>query len=463
MHDAEPRSEGGIDHFASGARAFSPALAQFETTAPSPLGRAVLYVLLALVAATLLWATLAQLDIVAVADGKLVPSGYLKIIQPTEQGIVKEVLVREGDRVAEGQVLARMDTVLLAADGRALAADYHAKRLTLRRIDAQLHGHVLGREPDDPPAAYAQAEAQHAANVQAFKNALAQERRVGERARHDFAAAEEVRAKLSQVLPHYREQDLAFEKLARDGYAGRLMHSDRQRERIEKEQDLRTQESLVASARATIAQSESRLAQIEADYRKQLQAERAEVVPHADRLREELAKQAHRHRLLELRAPQSGFVKDLATHTPGTVVAPGTILMTLVPLGETLRAEVWVTNDDAGFVRTGQEAKLKFAAFQFQKYGMARGIVAQISADATEAPNPNTRSGGLAGRDRPSGALAFRALVDLESQALEADGRRYRLIPGMQVTAEVHLGTRTVLEYLLSPLRKAFHEAGRER
>ena len=444
-------------------RDFSPALLRLEATAPSPLGRAVLYALLALVAATVLWASFAQLDIVAVADGKIVPAGYLKIVQPLEQGAVREVLVREGERVAKGQVLARMDTALSAADGRALAADYDAKRLTVRRVDAQLAGKSLAREADDPPAAYAQAEAQRVANVGAYENALAQERRVLERARHDLAAAEEVRSKLLQVLPHYREQEMAFEKLARDGYAGSLLQSEKRNARIEREQDLRSQEFLIAAARATIAQSESRLAQIGADYRRQLQAERAEAAPQADRLREELAKHAHRHALLELRAPQAGVVKDLATHTPGTVVAPGTILMTLVPEGEELRAEVWVANDDAGFVRTGQETKLKFAAFQFQKYGMAKGTVVQLSADATEAPNPNTRSSALAGHDRPVGALAFRALIDLESQAFEVDGRHYRLIPGMQLTAEINLGTRTVLEYLLSPVRKAFHEAGRER
>ncbi|MGH8674844.1 MAG: HlyD family type I secretion periplasmic adaptor subunit [Burkholderiales bacterium] len=459
----EPRSTADTRIVASGSDAFSSALARFEATAPSPVGRAVLYALLGLVAATVLWAALAQLDIVAVADGKLVPSGYLKIVQPVEQGIVREVLAREGESVARGQVLARMDTALLAADGRALAADYHAKRLALRRMEAQLDGRAIAREADDPLAAYAQAEAQYVANVRAFENALAQERRVAERARHDLSAAQEVRAKLIQVLPHYLEQERAFEKLARDGYAGRLMHSDKQRERIEREQDLKSQEFLIASARSTIAQSESRLAQIEADYRRQLQAERAEVVPHVERLREELAKQAHRHGLLELRAPQAGVVKDLATHTPGTVVAPGTILMTLVPAGEMLRAEVWIANDDAGFVRAGQSTKLKLAAFQFQKYGMAKGIVTQISADATEAPNPNTRSGGLTGRDRAAGALAFRALIDLENQVLESDGRRYALAPGMQVIAEVNLGTRTVLEYLFSPLQKAFHEAGRER
>lgn len=205
------------------------------------------------------------------------------------------------------------------------------------------------------------------------------------------------------------------------------------------------------------------MAQIGADYRRSLRAERAEAAPQAERLRQELAKQQHRHGLLELRAPQGGIVKDLATHTPGTVVAPGTILMTIVPAGEPLRAEVWISNDDIGFVRASQTVKIKLAAFQFQKYGMLEGTVAQVSADATEAPNPNTRSGGLAGRDRAAGALAFRTLIDLDQQYLENDGLRYAVSPGMQVMAEIHLGTRSVLEYVLSPVRKAFHEAGRER
>jgi hemolysin D len=442
---------------------FQPALLEVQSRPPAPLGRGVLYVVLALVAAMLAWAALAKLDIVATAEGKLVPAGYLKIVQPSEQGLVKEIFVREGELVREGQVLMRMDTALLAADGRALTAEYHTKRLALRRIDAQLAERPLKRDADDPPALFAQVEAQYAAYVAAHQNALAQERSVLERASHDLAAAREVHAKLTAVLPHYREQEKAFEKLTKDGFTGRLMYSEKQRERIEKEQDLKSQEHAIAAARATIAQSEKRVAQIGADYRRGLQAERAEAAPQADRLREELAKQQHRHGLLELRAPHGGTVKDLATHTPGTVVAPGTILMTIVPVGEKLRAEVWVSNDDIGFVHVAQSAKVKLASFQFQKYGMVQGTVAQVSADSTEAPNPNTRSGSLAGRDRPVGALAFRTLVDLEQQQLESDGHRYTLAPGMQVLAEIHLGDRTVLEYLLSPVRRAFHEAGRER
>ena len=449
--------------FEADPRDFQPALLQAQTRPPAPLGRAVLYAVLFLTGSLLLWAALARLDIVAVAEGKLVPSGYLKIVQPAEQGVVKEILVREGETVREGQVLMRMDAALADADARALAADFHTKRVALRRSEAQLAGQPLRREPADPASVFARAEAQYAANVSAHRTALAQEQAVLEKARHDLASAEAVRAKLIQVLPHYREQEKAFEKLSNDGFTGRLMFTDKQRERIEKEQDLKSQEFIIAAAASSIAQSEKRFAQIGADYRRQLQAERVELAPQIERLREELAKQKHRHQLLELRAPQAGNVKDLATHTVGTVAAPGTILMTIVPVGERLRAEVWVSNDDIGFVRVNQPVRVKLAAFQFQKYGMVDGTVAQVSADATESPNANTRSGGLPGRERPAGPLAFRALVDLETDYLASDGERYLLAPGMQVLAEIHLGDRTVLEYLLSPVRKAFHEAGRER
>ena len=442
---------------------FLPALQRVQSMSPAPLGRRLLWTVLALVAATVAWAALATLDVVAVADGKLVPAGYLKIVQPAEQGVVQEILVEEGEQVRDGQVLMRMDAAISDAEGQALATEFHTRRLALRRIDAQLAGHHLSRVSDDPPALYAQADSQYRANIDAYQSALARARSVLEKARQELASAEAVKAKLLAVLPHYREQERAFETLARGGFAGRLMYTDKRRERIEREQDLENQAHVISAARAGITQSEQRLTQIGADYRRSLQSERAAVVPQLERARGELAKQAHRHELLELRAPQGGIVKDLATHTPGTVVAPGTILMTIVPRDERLRAEVWISNDDIGFVRAAQPARLKLAAFQFQKFGTLDGEVLQVSADASEAPNPNTRSGSLAGRERAVAPLAFRALVELSSQTLEADGRRYALAPGMQVIAEIHLGTRSVLEYLLSPVQKAFQEAGRER
>ena len=442
---------------------FSPPLLRIQEKPPAPLAGWMLRLLVGLLAGIVLWAAFGRLDIVAVADGKLVPSSYLKIVQPAEQGIVKEILVREGESVREGQVLIRMDSVLSGADVKAIQAEHDNKRLALRRIDAQLAGTALAREASDPAELFVQVDAQYGANVRAYENALAQEKSQLQKARNDLAAARQTKAKLEQVLPHYIEQEKAFEKLTKDGFAGRLMYTDKQRERIEKEQDLKTQQFIIRSSEALIEQSEKKIAQISADYQRSLQTERIETAAQYERASQELAKLAHRHDLLELRAPQAGIVKDLATHTAGTVAAPGTILMTLVPEGDNLIAEVWLSNQDIGFVRPGQEAKLKLAAFQFQKYGLIQGTVSHVNVDATEAPSANTRSDALSGRDRPMGPLAFRTLVELASQDLDADGRRYALQPGMQVSGEIHLGTRSILEYLLSPVQKAFHEAARER
>jgi HlyD family secretion protein len=267
-------------------------------------------------------------------------------------------------------------------------------------------------------------------------------------------AAEETQAKLAGSLPVLIEQQQAFEKLARDGYAGKLMAAQRKRERVEAEQDLRAQQHRVEGARAAIDQGERRIAQIAAAYRAQLQGERVEAEAQLARLEQELEKLGHRQRLAELRAPADGVVKDLATHTPGAVLAPGTVLMTLVPEGEALVAEVWLANQDAGFVSGGQSAKLKVATFPFQKYGMLEARVLRISADSSERPGEAAKA---------AGGYAYRAHLEPLAQELRLGEVRHALLPGMQLTAEIKLGERTVLEYLLSPIRKVAAEAGRER
>jgi len=444
---------------------FAPGLLSIQESPPARLPRVAMYTVMALFAILVLWSTFGKLDIVAVADGKLVPNTYLKIVQPADSGVVKEILVKEGEAVKAGQVLMRMDTTLSESDLKALTADYQNKKIALRRIDAQLSGTPFVQRADEPAELFRQVYAQYVANRQAYDTALAGERATLEKAKNDLTAAIEVKKKLVETLPHYRAQEAAYEKLSREGFAGKLMYTDKQRERIEKEQDLLAQEATIGSAQSVIEQEQKKIAQITADYRRQLQTERVDTASQAEKAKEELAKQEHRNEYLELRAPQDGIVKDLATHTIGTVTSPGTILMTLVPENETLRAEVWVKNDDIGFVREKQPVKIKLATFTFQKYGMLDGEVAQVSADATDqSSGSDSRTGATQGQSRSAAEpLVYKTLVDLKSQFLEADGEKYHLAPGMQVSAEINLGTRTVLEYLLSPVSKAFNEAGRER
>jgi len=443
MTAALPQPRKAAPHPARLEADFVPAILALQAQPPSPLPRTVLWLVLLLILALGLWAVLGRLDVVASAEGRLVPAAQLKIVQPAEGGVLRALLVKEGERVVAGQLLAKMDIQAAEADARTVGAELALRRLQLRRVEAELAGTPLARADDDPPAVHAQVEAQREARVRAYENSLAEERAVIARSRREMQASAETREKLAAAMPHLREQERAFERLANEGFAGKLMQQQRTRERIEAEQDVRAQEHKVEGARAAIEQAERRMAQLSANYRAQLRGERVETENQVTRLAQESEKLAHRARTAELRAPADGIIKDLATHTQGSVLAPGAVLMTLVPSGEALVAEVWLRNEDAGYVREGQPARLKLAAYPFQKHGMLDGRVRRVSADSTE---------------RAAGAgYTYRALVEI------AGGPALELRPGMQLAAEIRTSDRSVLEYLLSPIRKAAHEAGRER
>ena len=435
---------------------FAPEIIKAQQQLPSPLSRVVLRMLLALLGVMLAWACLGRLDIVAVAPGKLVPQSFLKIVQPAESGVVREILVQEGDAVKNGQVLVRMDTRLSEADGKTLQAELHRKSFQLRRIDSELADAPFKRRAEDPGDVFLQTDAQYRARRQAYLDALGAEQATLLKARHDLQAATEIKGKLQRSVPIYKDQAESWEKLAREGFAGRLLALERQRIYVESEQDLKAQAQNVASLSALIAHSEKRIAQITSNYRQQLQNERVEAEAQYHKLQQDWEKHQHRHAFLELKAPQAGIVKDLATHTPGTVVAPGTILLTLVPHDEPLVAEVWIGNADSGFVRPDQKARVKLAAYPFQKYGMLDGVVRHIGADAQE------KQESASAQAKALQESTYRTLIGL-SEGRQSSGRQLKLVPGMQVSAEIHLGTRSVLEYLLSPVQKVTHEAARER
>lgn len=438
----------------------SISLHQLTTTAPAGALRATLWALLALVAALLVWTLTAQLDIVAVAPGKLVPASQVKVVQAADAGIVREILVRDGDRVAAGQPLLRLDATLTGADAGQIAHELALKRLTVRAIDAALADRTLGAQAGDPPALFAQVSAQFFARRQALTDAVLQEQQAAARARGERLAAQQIRDKLHTTLPVLHQSAESFAKLHKEGFVGELLANDKRREAIEREQDLKAQEATLAALDAAIAQAEQKIAQLRSNFRSQLLTERVEAQAVVERLQQEQAKLGFRTALLEIRAPQDGVVQNLATHTPGAVVQPGTALLQVVPKGDALRAEAALANEDVGFVEVGQRVKLKLAAYPFQKYGLLEGRVVQLSADALE-PEAAAKATGSPHVTPP---LTYKAVIELDRQDLPLPaGGTLRLAPGMALTAEIHQGRRTVMEYLLSPVQRVASEAGRER
>lgn len=443
--------------FASETADFTPNLLTIQEQPPSRLPRTVGRVTVGLFGVLLAWATLGKLDIIAGAEGRLVPRNYSRVLQPAEAGIVREVLVRDGDEVKAGQVLMRMDATTASADMGTLRADSALKALSLRRIDAELRGQPLQVDAGDPPELATQVLAQYRARRQSYLDALAQEQATLERAQHDLIAARQQLAKLQATVPLYQQSASSYEKLVKEGFVSELGANDKIRERIEKEQELKTQEANMGSMTSAVEQSRKKLAQIKSNYESQLRNERVELQNQQQRTDGELQKQVYKSGLLALKATEDGTVKDMATYSPGAVVQPGAALLNLVPRNEPLYAEVAIHNEDVGFVAPDQRVKVKLQAYPFQKYGMLEGKVELISADSSaNDPQKATALG--------QSPQSYKALVKLERQELRAsNGEVLKLSPGMVVQAEIHQGQRTVLEYLLSPVQKVAQEAGRER
>jgi HlyD family secretion protein len=436
------------------------ALFEIEMGDPGRHSRAVLWSVCALFGVLLLWSLFAKLDIVAVAQGRLVPQTYVKIVQPAEAGIIRELLVEEGSVVKQGDVLVRLDPTLNAADSTAVSRELALERLQVRRIEAELSDKTMKREAGDDVLMFAQVEAQRVSHRQSFLDSIARETAGRQRALRELDASREVLGKLESTLPSYQRSADAYEKLAGEKLIGSLQADEHRREATEKARDLEAQRATAASLESTIAEIDQRQLQLRSSYASDLNQQRLQSVTTINRLQQQLGKLNYQEGLLELRAPQAGVVKELATTTLGAVVQPGTVILSLVPANEPLRAEVMIENKDIGFVTAGQPVRVKLAAFQFQKYGMLEGVVRTISADSSSA-SQNANS-GAADRSR-SGDLGFKALIELSDQHLRVKGLILPLAAGMQVSAEIIQGRRTVLEYLLSPVQQIASEAGKER
>lgn len=439
---------------------FAPSLLSIQESPPARLPRAVMYAVSALFVILVLWATFGKLDIVASAEGRLVPQTYVKIVQPADAGIVQEILVKEGQTVQAGQVLIRMDTQVAHADQKTIDTDLALRALQLRRIDAELTGQPLMRKASDPSDLFRPVEAQYRDRRQSYQDALGQAQEGLKKSQRDYDSGKEVLAKLREVTPILKAQSDSFTDMGKEGYVAQVTMRDKQREYLEKARDLRAQEETVASLAAAVAQAGKQLSQITSKYRSELQNERVEAEGQHRKLQQEQLKQEHKTGLLELKASQAGIVKDLATHTIGTVVSPGTVVLSLVPENEPLVAEVMVKNDDVGFVYRQQQVKVKIAAYPFQKYGMIDGEVIHVGPDASEADSQTPKDPA---KDKPPPQLTYKALIALKSQTLDAQGKTFKLVPGMQAVAEISQGRRTVMEYLLSPVQKTLHDSGRER
>lgn len=400
-------------------------------------------------AAGLVWGVVGELDIVVPAQGTLVPSGRVKVIQPPEQRVVRRILVREGQHVTAGDILLEFDTTDALADRDRTAKELAAARLRAARLRAALAGAAgfavpAGAEPARVADERRLFEAERA-RLEGEASALRQER---DRALATREATVATISKLEAVLPLIRAREEAKRTLMERQYASMMEHLTLRQELVTAEADLRIQRANLREADLAAAAAAERIDQARRSAARDQAAELVEAETRAASLAEELAKTEQRLAALTLRAPEDGTVHELALHTVGGVAQSAQPLMKLVPVGAVLEVEATVLNRDVGFLEPGQPVQVKLDAFPFTKYGAVPGRVQAVSSDAVA--------------DERLGPV-YKVRVMLDRQEIVVNGRPVPLGPGLSATVDVRTGSRRVIDYLLLPVFKATQEAMRER
>ena len=458
-------------------REFLPAALEVVETPASPLGRGIAFGILAFFCAALAWSWFGYVDIIATAQGRLLPAGKVKVVQPLEAGIVREIRVQDGDQVHAGDLLVALDGTVTSAERDRVAHDLMSSMLDIARLLAlkkesdPVKAVEVFAPPDKAPPhelemarLFISAQAtEQAAKIAALDQQVDQKR----------AESEEVRAsidKLQATLPLLQQKDDLRTKLLTMEYGNRFAWLDAEQALIEAKHDLLVQGRKAVETEAARAALERQRDQTRAEYAHKVLSDLDEAEEKASQQTQDLVKAERKSKETELRAPIDGVVQQLAVHTLGGVVTPAEQLLVVVPDGQSLILEAMVANSDVGFVHAGQEVEVKVETFNFTRYGLIHGHVVDISADvvddkrSTDNGAGNSAEGRSAkGDQQANGSPSYVARIALEGNSMMVDGRTELLRPGMAVTAEIKTGSRRILEYLLSPLRQYSQEAIRER
>lgn len=424
--------------------AFLPAALEIQETPVHPAPRRAAWAIMALFVVALTWSIVGQVDIVAVAQGRIVVSDGTKVVQPLEAGVIRAIHVRDGDKVAAGQVLIELDATSAVADRVGVDEQLGAARQDASRARALLESLRSGT----PPTADATARPQVNAEWADISARLARLDAEAARKQAEIDTVRELVTKLQTTLPLARQREADFRALSEQGFMASHAGQDRTRERIEIERDLAAQQARLKEAEAALQESrQTRLAYL-AETQRSLSDRLSKASLEQRQLEQQGAKTAQRERLTRLVAPVAGTVQQLAVFSTGGVVTPAQTLLVIVPEGAEVTAEVVIENKDIGFVSTGQPAEVKVETFSFTRYGTLPATVSWVTQDAVN--------------DDKRGAI-FPATLRLERAVMDVNGKAVKLAPGMQVTAEVKTGRRRVIEYLLGPVQEALQGSVKEQ
>lgn len=470
---AEEKAQGKKIKLNRNEREFQAAAIEIMETPASPGGRLLGLALITLLVIALVWSIIGRIDIYATLQGKIIPAGHVKVIEPLITGKIQAIHVRQGARVKKGATLIELDPTEHGAERTRLDEE-----MTITTaVSVRLRAAMLAVEKSVPPdkVALLMPETVPEGVQKLQRNVLgrtlaayrSEQERLGSEAYQKAMELERTRGTVverEQLVAVMTERLDMLDALVKKGSSSRATWLERAELLYEQRADLATDKGRLAEIEAGIKALKERAVERRHAILQELVKELAENEKRLSGLRQEVRKAHMRDAQSTLVAPVSGTVQQLAVHTVGDVVTTGQQLMVIVPDGTPLEVEAMLLNKDKGFVREGQGARIKVETFPFTKYGI---IPAEVVAVSNDAISPQQQAGAqapsAASAAADTGQLVFPVRIALARETISVEGEDVRLSPGMAVAAEVKTGDRRIIEFILSPLLRMKDESLKER
>jgi hemolysin D len=404
---------------------FLPIVAEIEEEPLNPLGRTVFWTIIVLIFCTILWLTLGKVDIVVSARGKVIPDGEIKIIQPLETGVIKQILVKEGDFVKKGQTLMEIDTSTTQPELESLKANLEYINLERKRLNATTNGGSMGKVDSDAAQTQKGLYQSSLADLRNQLQAKNMEMRgideeIGNyRTQLSINSAKERR--MNTVADIIAKNDLEKVKAENMEYRSKIQELRHRKAGVKKEADY-----------------------IRSNFKTQNYNELADRDKQANELDSNIKEIEFRKQQQNIVAPVDGYINTLLVHTVGGVVTPAEKLVSIVPADSPLLVKATVLNKDIGFIKEGMPVLVKIDTFDFQKYGIINGTVKKVSKDSIE--------------DQKLGPI-YDVYITPINKTLMVDGKAAPISTGMGLSAEIKVGKRRIIEFFIYPMIKYWNQA----
>ncbi len=397
------------------------------------------------------WATFASLEETTRGEGKVVPSKEIQKLSSLEGGIIDQMMVKEGDEVKEGQIVARLRDVGASAD----YGSNEARMMGLKAGIARLQAEVEGRMPEFPadvmeklPQAVAEEMAAYRANQEKINGQTVIYQQQKSQRSQELSELQIKSSDINGQIAIIRDRKNMVEPLVARGSAPKMELLEFEQQIREKQTELNSVNAAMPRARSAIAEAEARIRDVESSARAAAQTELSAKTSEMTAIEKGLVGLEDKKDRTEIKSPVNGYVKDVKVYTVGGVVQPGQDFIEIVPKDDQLLVEARIKPMDIAFLYPDQPAMVKISAYDFSIYGGLKGKVVGISPDAVTDEK---------------GESFYTVRVMTQENALKRKGEVLPIIPGMVATVDILTGEKTVMEYILKPFVKTIDASMNER